>query len=67
MMMNNEEKNTNLNQNGIIEQNEINEKKMKSGKMKGNWLLIKIDDSEADARRNPTNTQNNIFPEFFGK
>jgi len=31
---------------------------MKSGKMKGNWLLIKIDDSEADARRNPTNTQN---------
>lgn len=34
MMMNNEEKNTNLNQNEIIEQNEINEKKMKSGKMK---------------------------------
>ena len=32
--------------------------KMKSGKMKGNWLLIKMDDDEADARRNPTKTQN---------
>ncbi|WP_416440584.1 DNA polymerase ligase N-terminal domain-containing protein [Leeuwenhoekiella sp. A16] len=31
--------------------------KMKSGNMKGNWLLIKIDDDEADARRNPVNTQ----------
>lgn len=32
--------------------------KMKSGKMEGNWLLIKMDDDEADAQRNPTNTQN---------
>ncbi len=32
--------------------------KMKSGNMKGNWLLIKQDDEEADARRNPTSTQN---------
>lgn len=32
--------------------------KMKSGNMKGNWLLVKMDDSEADARRNPTSTQN---------
>lgn len=31
--------------------------KMKSGNMKGNWLLIKMDDEEADARRNPVNTQ----------
>jgi len=31
--------------------------KMKSGNMKGNWLLKKIDDEEADARRNPVNTQ----------
>lgn len=31
---------------------------MKSGKMEGNWLLIKMDDDEADARRNPTNTEN---------
>ncbi len=32
--------------------------KMKGGKMKGNWLLIKMDDEFADARRNPTSTQN---------
>lgn len=32
--------------------------KMKSGKMKGNWLLIKIDDKEADARRKPVHTEN---------
>lgn len=32
--------------------------KMKSGNMKGNWLLIKMDDDQADARRNPTSTQN---------
>jgi len=31
---------------------------MKSGKMEGNWLLIKMDDDEADARRNPTSTEN---------
>lgn len=31
--------------------------KMKSGNMKGNWLLIKMDDEEADARRNPVNTE----------
>lgn len=31
---------------------------MKSGNMKGNWLLIKMDDNEADARRNPTSTEN---------
>ncbi len=31
--------------------------KMKSGNMKGNWLLIKMDDEEADARRNPVSTQ----------
>lgn len=31
--------------------------KMKGGKMKGNWLLIKQEDNEADARRNPVNTQ----------
>jgi len=30
---------------------------MKSGKMKGNWLLMKQDDAEADARRNPVSTQ----------
>lgn len=30
---------------------------MKSGDMRGNWLLIKMDDDEADARRNPTNTE----------
>ena len=33
--------------------------KMKSGNMKGNWLLIKMDDDKADARRNPVNTENN--------
>lgn len=32
--------------------------KMKSGNMKGNWLLVKIDDKMADARRNPVNTEN---------
>lgn len=32
--------------------------KMKSGNMKGNWLLIKMDDDEADARRRPINTEN---------
>lgn len=32
--------------------------KMKSGNMKGNWLLIKMKDDEADARRNPVNTEN---------
>lgn len=32
--------------------------KMKSGKMKDNWLLIKMDDDQADARRKPTNTEN---------
>ncbi len=31
---------------------------MKNGRMKGNWLLIKMDDAHADARRNPTNTEN---------
>lgn len=31
---------------------------MKGGKMKGNWLLMKQDDKEADARRNPVSTQN---------
>ncbi|WP_424494819.1 DNA polymerase ligase N-terminal domain-containing protein [Salinimicrobium sp. GXAS 041] len=33
--------------------------KMKGGKMKGNWLLMKQDDDYADARRNPVNTQQN--------
>ncbi|HET8736347.1 MAG TPA: DNA polymerase ligase N-terminal domain-containing protein [Pricia sp.] len=32
--------------------------KMTSGKMKGNWLLIKMDDKAADARRKPTSTEN---------
>ncbi|MDG3582276.1 DNA polymerase ligase N-terminal domain-containing protein [Galbibacter pacificus] len=32
--------------------------RMNSGKMKGNWLLIKKDDEKADARRNPVSTQN---------
>lgn len=32
--------------------------KMKSGNMKGNWLLIKTDDDHSDARRKPTNTEN---------
>ena len=30
---------------------------MKGGRMKGNWLLMKQDDDEADARRNPVNTE----------
>ena len=30
---------------------------MKGGKMKGNWLLMKQDDAEADARRNPVSTE----------
>ncbi|UZH54608.1 DNA ligase [Salinimicrobium tongyeongense] len=30
---------------------------MKGGKMKGNWLLMKQDDAEADARRKPVSTQ----------
>jgi DNA ligase D-like protein (predicted 3'-phosphoesterase) len=28
-----------------------------SGNMEGNWLLIKMDDDEADARRNPISTE----------
>lgn len=32
---------------------------MKGGRMKGNWLLMKQDDREADARRNPVSTQAN--------
>jgi DNA ligase D-like protein (predicted 3'-phosphoesterase) len=32
--------------------------KMKQGNLKGNWLLIKLDDEKADARRNPVNTEN---------
>lgn len=31
--------------------------KMKSGNMKGNWLLTKMKDDKADARRNPVNTE----------
>lgn len=31
--------------------------KMKGGPMKGNWLLTKMKDDKADARRNPVNTQ----------
>ncbi len=31
---------------------------MNQGNMKGNWLLIKMDDDKADARRNPVNTEN---------
>lgn len=31
--------------------------KMKSGNMKGNWLLMKQDDEHADARRKPVSTQ----------
>lgn len=31
--------------------------KMTGGRMKGNWLLMKKDDEEADARRNPVSTQ----------
>lgn len=30
---------------------------MKGGRMKGNWLLMKQDDDEADARRNPVSTE----------
>ncbi|MDX1653470.1 MAG: DNA polymerase ligase N-terminal domain-containing protein [Brumimicrobium sp.] len=30
---------------------------MKSGNMEGNWLFIKMDDEEADARRNPVSTE----------
>ncbi len=30
---------------------------MKSGNMEGNWLLIKMDDDKADARRNPVSTE----------
>jgi DNA ligase D-like protein (predicted 3'-phosphoesterase) len=31
--------------------------RMNSGAMKGNWLLIKMDDEYADARRNPVSTE----------
>lgn len=31
--------------------------RMKSGNMEGNWLLIKMDDADADARRNPVSTE----------
>lgn len=31
---------------------------VKAKNMGGNWLLIKMDDDEADARRNPVNTEN---------
>ncbi len=31
--------------------------RMKGGRMRGNWLLMKQDDKEADARRNPVSTQ----------
>lgn len=31
--------------------------KMKSGPREGNWLLIKMDDDQADARRNPVSTE----------
>ncbi len=31
--------------------------KMKSGNMKGNWLLLKMSDDKADARRNPVSTE----------
>lgn len=30
---------------------------MDSGNQKGNWLLIKMDDDDADARRNPVSTE----------
>ncbi len=33
--------------------------KMKGGRMRGNWLLMKQDDKHADARRNPISTQPN--------
>ncbi|SHF47349.1 DNA ligase D, 3'-phosphoesterase domain-containing protein [Fodinibius roseus] len=32
--------------------------KPSSNNMDGNWLLIKMDDEKADARRNPTSTEN---------
>lgn len=32
--------------------------RMDSGNQEGNWLLIKKDDKDADARRNPVSTQN---------
>lgn len=32
--------------------------KMNSGNMKGNWLLIKMKDDDADARKNPVSTEN---------
>lgn len=32
--------------------------RMNSGNMEGNWLLIKMDDEDADAHRNPVSTQN---------
>lgn len=32
--------------------------KMKGGPMEGNWLLAKMKDDDADARRNPVNTEN---------
>lgn len=38
-------------------QGKFNLVKMKGGKMSGNWLLMKQEDAEADARRNPVNTQ----------
>ncbi|HZW76772.1 MAG TPA: DNA polymerase ligase N-terminal domain-containing protein [Flavobacteriaceae bacterium] len=33
--------------------------KMKKGPMKDNWLLIKMNDSEANSRQEPASTQNN--------
>lgn len=33
--------------------------RMKSGNMKGNWLFMKMKDSDADARRNPVSTEPN--------
>jgi hypothetical protein len=30
---------------------------MESGNLKGNWLLIKMNDDEADARRKPVSTE----------
>ncbi len=38
-------------------QGKFNLVKMKGGKMSGNWLLMKQEDAEADARRNPVSTQ----------
>lgn len=31
--------------------------RMKGGKMRGNWLLMKQDDKYAEARKNPVETQ----------